>query len=58
MIAFGYADDLWVAPRTGGRAIRLTNGVGIETSPAFSPDGKTIAFTGDYDGNTECSRFP
>ena len=58
MIAFGYADDLWVAPRTGGRAIRLTNGVGIETSPAFSPDGKTIAFTGDYDGNTDVFTIP
>jgi len=39
MIAFGYADDLWVVPRAGGRATRLTTGVGIETAPIFSPDG-------------------
>ena len=58
MIAFGYADDLWVVPRAGGRATRLTNGRGIETSPAFSPDGKTIAFTGDYDGNTDVFTIP
>ncbi len=58
MIAFGYADDLWVVPRAGGRATRLTNGVGIKTSPAFSPDGKTIAFTGDYDGNTDVFTIP
>jgi len=58
MIAFGYADDLWVVPRTGGRAVRLTNGQGIETSPAFSPDGKTIAFTGDYDGNIDVFTIP
>ena len=53
LIAFGYAGDLWTVPRTGGRAIRLTSGVGIESAPVFSPDGKTVAFTGDYDGNTD-----
>jgi tricorn protease len=58
MIAFGYADDLWVVPRAGGRATRLTNGVGIEESPVFSPDGKTIAFTGQYDGNTDVFTIP
>ncbi len=46
LIAFGYAGDLWTVPCAGGRATRLTTGVGIETAPVFSPDGNTIAFTG------------
>jgi len=58
LIAFGYAGDLWTVPRSGGRATRLTTGVGIETSPAFSPDGTTIAFTGEYDGNTDVFTIP
>jgi tricorn protease len=58
MIAFGYADDLWVVPRAGGRATRLTTGVGIESAPIFSPDGRTIAFTGQYDGNTDVYTIP
>lgn len=53
LIAFGYAGDLWTVPRKGGRATRLTNGIGIETAPIFSPDGNTISFTGEYDGNTD-----
>ena len=53
LIAFVYAGDIWTVSRNGGRAVRLTNGVGLETSPVFSPDGKIIAFTGDYDGNTD-----
>ncbi|MGB6830145.1 MAG: protease, partial [Terracidiphilus sp.] len=58
MIAFGYADDLWVVPRTGGHATRLTTGVGIEEAPIFSPDGQTIAFTGQYDGNFDVYTIP
>jgi tricorn protease len=58
MIAFGYADDLWTVSRRGGRATRLTNGAGIESGPIFSPDGNTIAFTGDYDGNTDVFTIP
>jgi tricorn protease len=58
LIAFGYAGDLWTVPREGGRATRLTVGVGIETAPVFSPDGSTIAFTGDYDGNTDVFTIP
>ena len=57
-IVFGYAGDLWTVPRSGGRATRLTTGVGIETSPAFSPDGQTIAFTGEYDGNVDVFTIP
>ena len=58
LIAFGYAGDLWTVPRAGGRATRLTVGVGIETTPVFSPDGQTIAFTGEYDGNTDVFTIP
>ena len=42
-IVFAYAGDLWSVPRGGGDARRLTNGVGIESSPVFSPDGNTVA---------------
>ena len=58
LIAFGYAGDLWIVPREGGRATRLTVGVGIESQPIFSPDGQTLAFTGDYDGNTDVYTIP
>ncbi len=58
LIAFGYAGDLWVVPREGGRATRLTAGVGIESQPIFSPDGNTLAFTGEYDGNTDVFTVP
>ena len=52
-IVFVFAGDLWVVDRNGGRAVRLTAGPGIETNPYFSPDGSWIAFTGQYDGNTD-----
>jgi tricorn protease len=52
-VVFAYADDLWSVPRTGGNATRLTSGAGLETAPIFSPDGKHIAFTADYDGNLD-----
>jgi tricorn protease len=50
-IAFAYAGDLWVVPREGGDARRLTTGLGVETDPHFSPDGQWIAFTANYAGN-------
>src|SRR5207253_1426613 len=50
-IVFSFADDLWIVPRAGGDAQRLTSGPGAETDPIFSPDGKWIAFTGEYEGN-------
>src|SRR6266478_2331591 len=49
-IVFAYAGDLWIVGRDGGDATPLTTGIGIETDPTFSPDGKMIAFTGEYDG--------
>ncbi len=52
-IAFSYAEDLWIVGRDGGEARRLTSAVGAETGPVFSPDGALIAFTGEYDGNTD-----
>ena len=58
LIAFSYAGDLWTVPRAGGRATHLTMGVGIESQPIFSPDGRTIAFTGEYDGNTDVFTIP
>jgi tricorn protease len=57
-IVFVYAGDLWSVPRTGGEAKRLTTSAGIETNPAFSPDGSQIAFTGEYDGNTDVFAIP
>ncbi|HLL70937.1 MAG TPA: hypothetical protein VK363_05855, partial [Pyrinomonadaceae bacterium] len=53
LIAFVHAGDLWVVGREGGDARRLTAGTGTETNPLFSPDGKLIAFTGEYDGNVD-----
>jgi tricorn protease len=50
-IVFVHADDLWKVGRDGGDAVRLTSAVGSESNPRFSPDGKWIAFTGQYDGN-------
>ena len=57
-IVFSYAGDLWSVPRTGGTAQRLTAGQGFESDPAFSPDGNTIAFSGEYDGNTDVFTVP
>jgi tricorn protease len=57
-IAFTFAGDLWIAPREGGEAVRLTTGVGFETNPIFSPDGAMIAFAGQYDGNTDVFVVP
>lgn len=57
-IVFSYAGDLWSVDRNGGPAYRLTTGTGIETDPVFSPDGSMIAFTGEYDGNTDVFVIP
>jgi tricorn protease len=50
-IVFMYGGDLWLASGAGGDARRITSDPGRELFPKFSPDGKWIAFTGQYDGN-------
>lgn len=57
-VVFTYGGDLYKAPLNGGDAIRLTSHVGYEMFPRFSPDGKSIAFTAQYDGNTEVYTIP
>lgn len=52
-LVFGYANDLWISSINGGDARRLTSYQGTESNPFFSPDGNWIAFTGQYDGNTD-----
>jgi len=58
LVAFAYAGDLWVTDRAGGDARRLTAGVGLESYPVFSPDGNSIAFAGDYEGNHDVYVVP
>ncbi|HLJ47722.1 MAG TPA: PDZ domain-containing protein [Bryobacteraceae bacterium] len=57
-IIFTYAGDLWKVSREGGIATRLTGGTGVETEATFSPDGGTLAFSGEYDGNTDVFTLP
>lgn len=57
-IAFIYAEDLWVANVDGTQPRRLTVDRGIESSPLFSPDGKLIAFSAEYDGNKDVFTIP
>ncbi len=57
-IAFIYADDLWIADRDGSNPKRLTIDEGIESRPVFSPDGSNIAFSAQYDGNTDAFVIP
>lgn len=57
-VAFVYAGDIWVAPKTGGTAHRLSSPKGTEAFPRFSPDGSEIAFSGNYDGNEDLYVMP
>ena len=57
-VVFGYAGDLYTVSSSGGTARKITNDIGYEAFPKFSPDGKSIAFTGQYDGNTEVYIIP
>jgi tricorn protease len=57
-IAFVYANDLWVANADGSNARRITSDAGVESNPYFSPDGKRIAFSAEYDGNTDVFTIP
>ncbi len=57
-IVFTYAGDLYAVASTGGVARKLTSHEGFEIFARFSPDGKFIAFTGEYDGNREVYLIP
>jgi tricorn protease len=52
-IVFRYADDLWLCPRGGGEARRNTSAAGAESFPRFSPDGRRVAFMGQYQGESD-----
>jgi tricorn protease len=57
-VVFSFAGDLWLASTNGGVARRLTAHPGIEFFGKFSPDGKWIAFTGQYDGDEQVYVMP
>jgi tricorn protease len=57
-VVFTYAGDLYAVPASGGVARRLTSDVGFEMFARFSPDGTSLAFTAQYDGNTEVYLMP
>ena len=57
-IAFVYAGDIWVVPKRGGVAVRLSSPRGEELFPRFSPDGTKIAFSANYDGNVDVYVVP
>ena len=57
-IVFSYANDIWIMPKEGGTAEKLSSPPGVESFPKFSPDGKTIAYSANYDGNTDVYAIP
>ena len=57
-ITFSYAGDIWVVPKMGGTAVKLSSPAGEEIFPKFSPDGSQIAFSGNYDGNMDVYLIP
>lgn len=57
-VVFTYAGDLWLASDQGGTARRLTSHPGVELFPKFSPDGRHIAFTGQYEGDEQVYVVP
>ena len=57
-ICFTFGDDLWIVDKMGGDAQRLASPVGREINPKFSPDGKTIAYQANYDGNFDIYTLP
>jgi tricorn protease len=57
-IVFTYANDIWIIPKEGGTAIKLSSPPGVESFPKFSPDGRSIAFSGNYDGNLDVYVMP
>ncbi|MEJ7557142.1 MAG: PDZ domain-containing protein [Pedobacter sp.] len=57
-LAFVYGGDIWISDRDGSNPRRLTVNPAVEQNPVFSPDGKSIAFTGNYDGNSDVYVIP
>ena len=57
-IAFAYANNIWIVERAGGTARRLTSFQGLTLNPHFSPDGKWLAFSGEYAGNNDVYVVP
>ena len=57
-IVFSYAGDLWTVGTQGGTAVRLTSNPGLELFGKFSPDGRQIAFTGQYGGDEQVYVMP
>lgn len=57
-IVFAYGGDIWIVPKNGGMATKLSSPKGEESFPRFSPDGSKIAFSGNYDGNTDIYVMP
>ncbi len=57
-ISFTYAGDIWIVAKEGGTAHRLTTAKGVESFAKFSPDGSLLAFSGNYDGNTDVYVIP
>lgn len=57
-IAFVYGGDIWLANQDGSQVKRITTYAGVESQPHFSPDGKILAFTGEYDGNIDVFIVP
>ncbi|MGK0217334.1 MAG: tricorn protease, partial [Planctomycetota bacterium] len=57
-IAFTYLGDLWTSKLDGSGLLRLTTVAGSESQPYFSPDGQTIAFSANYDGNVDVYTIP
>lgn len=58
LISFSFQGDIWTVPSTGGRASRLTIHEAYESNPVFSPDDKTIAFSGNRYGNNDIFTIP
>src|SRR5476649_1627051 len=57
-LAFVYAGDIWVGDRDGGHSVRINAHPETEFAPHFSPDGRWIAFSANYDNNTDVYVVP
>ena len=57
-IAFVYGGDIWLVDKEGGLAYQLTSSPGEESWPKFSPDGETLAYSANYNGNTDIYTLP